>query len=116
MTQGGNLGASISLSKDNAMVTNGSCSLLYDSPQRTQRTLEMPRETQPFEQDFLLVSETEMRVRQATQYAQLDQAILLTQHEEIWEWEASTMDGERPSNKYLDEEYVTVWDTMLERL
>jgi hypothetical protein len=76
----------------------------------------MLRETQPFEQDFLLVSETEMRVRQATQYAQLDKAILLTQQEDFWEWNASTLDGERCTDTQLDEEYVTVWETMLERL
>ena len=76
----------------------------------------MPRETQPFEQDFLLVSETEMRVRQATQYAQLDQAILLTQHEDLWEWNASTLDGERCADTHLDEEHATIWETMLERL
>jgi hypothetical protein len=76
----------------------------------------MLREPQPFEQDFLLVSETEMRVRQATQYAQLDQAILLTQHEDFWEWNASTLDGERRTDMHLDEEHATVWETILERL
>ena len=54
----------------------------------------MQREPQPFEQDFVLV-ETEMRVRQATQYTQLDPAILANPHEDIWEWEISDLDGEQ---------------------
>jgi hypothetical protein len=76
----------------------------------------MLRETQPFEQDFLLVTETEMRVRQATQYAQLDTAMLSSPHEDIWEWDPSNLDGETLVDHYFDEEYTTVWESMLERL
>jgi hypothetical protein len=78
--------------------------------------MDMPRETQPFEQDFLLLTETEMRVRQATQYAQLDMAILSTQHEDIWEWSPINQDGERDAGKHFDEDYATIWQAMLERL
>jgi hypothetical protein len=76
----------------------------------------MPREPQPFEQDFLLVTDTEMRVRQATQYAQLDMAILATRPEEVWEWDTGDLDDERPVNERIEEEYGTFWQSMLERL
>ena len=75
----------------------------------------MQREPQPFEQDFVLI-ETEMRVRQATQYTQLDPAILANPHEDIWEWEASDLDGEQFVDKLPDEPHTTVWESMLERL
>jgi hypothetical protein len=76
----------------------------------------MPRETQEFEQDFVLVTETEMRVRQATQYAQLSPTLLSNPHEDIWEWDASDLDGEQLVDGHLDEQYTTVWESMLERL
>jgi len=76
----------------------------------------MPRESQPFEQDFILVSQTEMRVRQATQCTQLREAILPVPDEDVWEWENSGLDLERVIDRPLDEEYATVWESMLERL
>lgn len=76
----------------------------------------MPRETQSFEQDFVLVTETQMRVRQATQYTQLSPEILANPPEDIWEWEASDLDGEQFIDKHLDEPHTTVWESMLERL
>jgi hypothetical protein len=76
----------------------------------------MPRETQEFEQDFVLVTETEMRVRQATQYAQLSPTLLSNPHEDIWEWDANDLDGEQLVDGHLDEQYTTVWERMLERL
>ena len=76
----------------------------------------MPKESKPFEQDFVLVNQTEMRVRQATQYAQLHEAIVPIPDEDVWEWETSGLDDERFVDKPLDEEYTTVWESMLERL
>ena len=76
----------------------------------------MPREPQPFEQDFVLVTQTEMRVRQATQYTQLHETLVPIPDEEVWEWETSGLDGEQLIDKHLDEEYSTVWERMIERL
>jgi hypothetical protein len=76
----------------------------------------MPRQTQPFEQDFLLITETEMRVRQATQYAQLHMALVPNPHDDIWDWDPSSSAGQELVDKYLDEESTTVWESMLERL
>ena len=78
----------------------------------------MPRQYQPFEQDFLLVSETELQVRQAMQYTSLDRPIVAIPDEDIWEWENSSLEGEQAVDKHLhlDEEYTTVWESMLERL
>lgn len=78
----------------------------------------MPRESQPFEQDFLLISETELRVRHATQYTRLDKPIAAIPDEETWEWENSSLEGEPDidTHLHLDEEYATVWESMLERL
>ncbi len=76
----------------------------------------MPRENQPFEQDFLLVTDTEMRVRQATQYTQLNPMIVPVPDEDVWEWETSSWDAEPIFDKSLDEEYPTIWESTLERL
>jgi len=78
----------------------------------------MPRESQPFEQDFLLISETELQVRQATQYTRLDKPMVALPDEDLWEWENSSLEGEQVMGKYLhlDEEYATVWESMLARL
>jgi len=78
----------------------------------------MPRESQPFEQDFLLISETELQVRQAMQYTRLDKPIVAIPDEDIWEWENSCLEDEQAMGKHLhlDEEYATVWESMLERL
>jgi hypothetical protein len=35
--------------------------------------------------------------------------------EDIWEWETS-LDGEQVVDKLLDQEYATVWESILERL
>jgi hypothetical protein len=76
----------------------------------------MPREPHEFEQDFILVTETEMRVRQATQYALLRTTLLSSPHDDIWEWDPSSLAGQELVDKYLDEECTTVWESMLERL
>jgi len=78
----------------------------------------MPKESQPFEQDFLLISETELQVRQATQYTRLDKPIVEIPDEDLWEWENSSLEGEQTISKYLhlDEDYATVWESMLARL
>jgi hypothetical protein len=78
----------------------------------------MPKESQPFEQDFLLISETELQVRQATQYTRLDKPIVAIPDEDLWEWENSSLEGEQAINKHLhlEEEYTTIWETMLGRL
>ncbi len=76
----------------------------------------MPREMQPFEQDFILITETEMRVRQATQYTGLPPATVAIPDQDVWEWETSGLDGEQIVDQPLDEEYTTVWESMLERL
>jgi len=120
--QARNLGASIALRKDNAMVTNGPRSSLYYARRSNHSTnrkeKNMPRQYQPFEQDFLLVSETELQVRQAMQYTSLDRPIVAIPDEDIWEWENSSLEGEQAVDKHLhlDEEYTTVWESMLERL
>jgi hypothetical protein len=76
----------------------------------------MPREQQEFEQDFILVNETEMRVRQATQYAQLHTALLANPHEDIWEWDPSSLGVEDFVDRHSDEQHTTAWERMLERL
>jgi hypothetical protein len=75
----------------------------------------MPRGSQPFEQDFILHTQSETHVRQATQYTQLHAALVPVPDEDIWEWETS-LDGEQMVDKLLDEEYATVWESILERL
>jgi hypothetical protein len=76
----------------------------------------MSREIQPFEQDFILLTDTEMRVRQATQYTQLSSALLPNPYEDIWEWDASDQRSEQPIDRHVDEQYLTVWESMLKRL
>ena len=76
----------------------------------------MPREPHEFEQDFILVTETEMRVRQATQYTQLHTALLSSPHEDIWEWDPSSLAGEDFVDRHFDEQHTTAWERMLERL
>jgi hypothetical protein len=75
----------------------------------------MPRRSQPFEQDFILHTQSEIHVRQATQYTQLHAALVPVPDEDIWEWETS-LDGEQVVDKLLDQEYATVWESILERL
>ena len=76
----------------------------------------MPREAHEFEQDFILVTETEMRVRQATQYAQLHAALIASPHEDIWEWDPSSLGGEDFVDRHFDEQHTTAGERMLERL
>jgi hypothetical protein len=76
----------------------------------------MRRETQLFEQDFLLVTDTEMRVRQATQYTPLHMALVSSPHEDIWEWDPSSLEGEEFVDRHFDEQHTTAWERMLERL
>ena len=76
----------------------------------------MRKESQPFEQDFILVTQTEMRVRQAAQYTQLHEEIVPIPDEDVWEWETSGLDGEQLVDKPLGQEYGSVWESMLERL
>jgi hypothetical protein len=76
----------------------------------------MLKEAHDFEQDFLLLTETEMRVRQATQCTQLDTVIVPNPHMDVWEWEASNLEDDQVSNKYFDEERVTVWERTIEQL
>jgi len=77
----------------------------------------MPGQTHEFEQDFILVTETEMKVRQATQYTQLHAAPLLSSpHEDIWEWDPSSLGGEEFVDRHFDEQHTTAWERMLERL
>jgi hypothetical protein len=76
----------------------------------------MIREPNEFEQDFILVTETDMRVRQATQYAQLHAALLSNPHEDIWEWDPSSLEGEDFVDRHFDEQHTTAWERMLERL
>jgi hypothetical protein len=83
-----------------------------DNEQGTTMAIEM----QPFEQDFLLVTETEMRVRQATQYARLDQPMLSSAHEAVWEWDDSTVIAEQPGDQLFDQQCASVWESILERL
>jgi hypothetical protein len=76
----------------------------------------MPRESHEFEQDFVLVTETEMRVRQATQYTQHHATLLSNPHEEIWEWDPSSLGSEDFVDRHFDEQHTTAWERMLERL
>ena len=117
---GSNLGAARALKKENAIVTKPLLSVNYSihnsqCKERTERRMNMPKESEPFEQDFVLVSQTEIRVRQATQYAQLHEAIVPIPDEDVWEWETS-LEGEQVLDKHVDQEYTTVWESMLERL
>jgi hypothetical protein len=76
----------------------------------------MPRESLPFEQDFILVTKPEMRVRQAMQYTPLNAAIVEIPDEDTWAWENSSLDGDQVIDKPFDEEHATIWESMLERL
>jgi hypothetical protein len=76
----------------------------------------MPRAIHDYEQDFLLVTPSEIRVLQATQCTQLDTPITACPHEDVWEWEASNPDGDHAMEGYCSEEYASVWERTLERL
>jgi hypothetical protein len=76
----------------------------------------MSREAQPFEQDFLLITETERRVRQAMQYSQLDQAALTVLQDTLWEWDATNLHDEQTEEQRFDEGCPTLWECTLERL
>jgi len=76
----------------------------------------MPKEPLPFEQDFVLVTQPEMHVRQATQYTSLHAALVEIPDEDTWAWENSSLDGDQVIDKPFDEEYATIWESMLERL
>ena len=76
----------------------------------------MSGETDDFKQDFILLTETEMRVRQATQCTQLGKTLISNQHEDVWDWEASCLDEEQVGGKHRDEENITIWERMIERL
>jgi hypothetical protein len=113
------IGAPQALKKENITVTEQLRSLNYDSAtirvQGAGRRTDMPRGSQPFEQDFILHTQAEKHVRQATQYTQLHAALVPVPDEDIWEWETS-LDGEQVVDKLLDEDYATVWESILERL
>jgi hypothetical protein len=76
----------------------------------------MPKESLPFEQDFILVTKPEMRVRQAMQYTPLNAAVLDIPDEDTWAWENNCLDVEQIIDKPFDEDCATVWESMLERL
>jgi hypothetical protein len=76
----------------------------------------MLKDAHDYEQDFLLLTETEMRVRQATQCTQLDTVLVPNPHMDVWTWEASSLEDDQLSNKYYDEEHVTVWERTIERI
>ena len=71
----------------------------------------MPKDMRPFKQDIRLVSETERRVRQAAQYTHLPSAISAVPDEDVWEWETSGLDGAKITDKRLDEQYTSVWES-----
>jgi hypothetical protein len=75
----------------------------------------MPREYQPFEQDFLLVTQPEGRIEQATRNAQIATAMLAAPDDDLWAWEDTTPDNVH-TIRDLFEECATVWELMLERL
>lgn len=75
----------------------------------------MPREYQPFEQDFLLITQPESRIKQATQDAQIATAILASPDDDLWAWEDPSSDSVH-SLQDLFEKCGTVWERMLERL
>jgi hypothetical protein len=35
---------------------------------------------------------------------------------DVWTWEASSLEDDQLSNKYYDEEHVTVWERTIERI
>jgi hypothetical protein len=76
----------------------------------------MTRDAQCFEQDFLIVDPTEMRVRQGIQDTRLDTSILSNESERLWAFFAGIWDNEQTTDRPMDQEYVTVWESTLERL
>ena len=76
----------------------------------------MPRDSYTLEQDFILVTETEMRVRQATQYTQLHTALIEAPHLAMGEWDFGGVGTEELLEQRFDEDFVTVWERTLEQL
>jgi hypothetical protein len=71
--------------------------------------------TEPLEQDFILVTGTEMSVRQATQYTRLDSRTLLHPYEESRKWHAGEADAMQLADGSYEEQEVTTWESTLER-
>jgi hypothetical protein len=81
-----------------------------------RRKIVMPREIPPFDLDFLVAAEDEMRVRQATQDTRLETLMLPSLYDHVWERDTRSMEREPASESLPDEEYATVWEITLERL
>ena len=71
---------------------------------------------QPFEQDFILVNPTEMRVRLGMQATRLGTFIVSGEFEDVWECTGAAWDNEQTIDGPSDQEYASVWESTLERL
>jgi hypothetical protein len=76
----------------------------------------MEKETRMFEQDFILVTRTELRVRQAMQYTHLDSPTRTNSNEETLDWGTCIPDSDPSSDGLWDECQVSLWECTLERL
>lgn len=76
----------------------------------------MSKGKQPFEQDFIIITPTEMRVRQGIQDTRLGPPIIWGESENGWESSADAWDNEPAPGILSDEEYVNVWESTIERL
>jgi len=76
----------------------------------------MQRYMAPFEQDFLLVDESNVKGRQGSRYGQAGTAIPSPPNEEIWGDGAPDSISEQIADKSFDEQCATVWESTLERL
>ena len=76
----------------------------------------MPREIPPFDLNYLVAAQDEMRVRQATQPTRLNALMLPSQDHHAWDEYVRSMEREPAGDGPADEERATVWEIMLERI
>ena len=76
----------------------------------------MAKAARIFEQDFILVTRTESRVRQEMQYTHLDSPTRTNSDEETLDWGTSIPDSDPSSDGPWDECQVSLWECTLERL
>jgi hypothetical protein len=75
----------------------------------------MPQGIQPFDQDFIIITPTEMRVRHGIQDTRLG-TFISGESENTWESYAGTCDDEHTTDTPSHQEYPSVWESTLERL